>query len=449
MSENINKKIVTRFAPSPTGYLHSGNYRTAIFSYLYARHLGGKFILRIEDTDRERSKKEYAENIFESLAWLGLDYDNGDNIPKQSERSDVYKRYLQKLISEDKAYISKEEVKEEGQRAEVIRFRNPNKVVVFKDMIRGNISMDTTDLGDFIIAKSIDEPIFHIAVVVDDFEQGITHVVRGEDHISNTPRQILIQEAIGAPIPEYAHLPLVLSPDRTKLSKRKGALALTDYRDQGFLPEAILNYITFLGWNPGGEQEIYSKSELINIFDLAKVQKSAAIFNTEKLLWFNKEYIKRLPKERLEVEIDSRLKNKFTYSKELLEKVLPTITERINTFGELDKYTAEGEFDYFFQAPEPKREMLIWKKDTDFTIPKDNLSLVRTLINEMSIEDFTKEKLEGKLMPIAEKKGKGSVLWPLRVALSGREKSPDPFTLLTILGKEESAKRIEVAIEII
>jgi glutamyl-tRNA synthetase len=448
MSENT-KKIVTRFAPSPTGFLHSGNYRTAIFSYLYARHTGGKFILRIEDTDKERSKKEYADNILESLAWIGLDYDNADSIPKQSERGELYKKYLQKLIDENKAYISKEEIKKEGDRAEVIRFRNPNKVVTFKDMIRGDISMNTTDLGDFVIAKSLDEPVFHIAVVVDDFDMGITHVVRGEDHISNTPRQILIQEAIGATTPEYAHLPLVLSPDRTKLSKRKGALALTEYRDQGFQPEAVLNYITFLGWNPGGEKEIYSISELINEFDLAKVQKSAAIFNTEKLLWFNKEYIKRLPADRLTQEISDKLKVKYTFTDEILGKVLNIITERINTFGELEKYVAEGEFDYFFLAPEPKKEMLIWKKDTDFEIPKKNLQLISEMIKNIAETDFTEEKLKQILMPKADELGKGSVLWPIRVSLSGKDKSPDPFTLLSILGKTESLNRIQTAIKVL
>jgi glutamyl-tRNA synthetase len=449
MSENNNKKIVTRFAPSPTGYLHSGNYRTAIFSYLYARHLNGKFILRIEDTDKERSKKEYADNILESLKWLGLNYDNTDNIPRQSERGEIYKKYLLKLISENKAYLSKEEIKKEGDRSEVIRFRNPNKKVTFKDMIRGDITMDTTDLGDFVIAKSIDEPIFHIAVVVDDYEQGITHVVRGEDHISNTPRQILIQEAIGAPTPEYAHLPLVLSPDRTKLSKRKGALALTEYRDQGYLPEAVLNYITFLGWNPGGEQEVYSMSELIEKFDLAKVQKSAAIFNTEKLLWFNKEYIKKLPADKLEAEISTKLEKKYIYTKELLKKIIPIITERINTFGELEKYVTEGEFDYFFLTPTPAKEMLIWKKDTDFEIPKRNLQTIIKILEEVSEVGFTEESLKTILMPKAEELGKGSVLWPLRVALSGKDKSPDPFTLLSILGKDESLKRITIAINLI
>ena len=216
-------QIVTRFAPSPTGLLHAGNYRTAVFSYLFARQHGGKFILRIEDTDRERSRPEYEVNILESLAWLGLDFDEKY---RQSENASVHREYLEKMIASGHAYISQETPTKEGERAEVIRFKNPNKKVLFPDLIRGDIEFDTTELKDFVIAKSLDEPVFHLAVVVDDFTAGVTHVIRGEDHISNTPRQILIQEAIGAPCPIYAHLPLVLAPDRSKLSKRKGALPL-------------------------------------------------------------------------------------------------------------------------------------------------------------------------------------------------------------------------------
>ncbi len=211
-------EIITRFAPSPTGTLHAGAYRTAIFSYFFAKKNAGKFILRIEDTDKERSMKEYEENILESLKWLGISY---DEMHRQSDLVERHKFYLQKMIDEGKAYVSQEEVKKEGDRATVIRFKNPNKKISFDDLVRGKIEFDTTELKDFVLAKSIDEPLFHLAVVVDDYEMGITHVIRGEDHISNTPRQILIQQAIGAPTPLYAHLPIVLGTDRTKLSKRE------------------------------------------------------------------------------------------------------------------------------------------------------------------------------------------------------------------------------------
>ncbi len=450
MNWNIfkKKKVVTRFAPSPTGLFHVGSARVALFNYLFTKQNKGEFLLRIEDTDEARSKPEWTEMIYESLKWLGIDYTKSFI---QSERTEVYKKYLEKLISEDKAYVSKEEVKEEGQRAEVIRFRNPNKKVKFTDLIRGEIEFDTTELGDFVIAKSLSEPIFHLTNVIDDFESGITHAIRGEDHISNTPRHILIFEALGGQAPVYAHLPLILSESREKLSKRKHGeiVSIAYYQKLGFLPQAFINFIALLGWNPGTDQEIMSMDELIKKFDIMKVQKSGAIFNQEKLLWFNKEYIKRLPVERLRKEIKEKLDKKYTYSEELLKRIVPIISDRINTFGELEKYVIEGEFDYFFLKPEIKKEMLIWKKDTDFQIPKNNLKKVLEMIEKLYDVDFTDEILKKKLMPLAEELGKGSVLWPLRVALSGQEKSPDPFTLLVILSKNESMERVKSAISLL
>src|SRR3990167_8465845 len=278
--------IVTRFAPSPTGLLHAGNYRTAVFAYLFARKEGGKFVVRIEDTDKERSKKEYEENILESLQWLNLGY---DILYRQSDNTKRHEELLNKLIAEDKAYVSKEEAGE-GKRDEVIRFRNPGQQVSFEDMVRGTISFDTTELGDFVIARSASLPVFHFAVVVDDSDEGVTHVVRGEDHISNTPRQISLQEALEVPRPVYAHLPLIIGSDKSKLSKRKGAMAITEYRDRGLMPEALVNYDAFLGWHPGGEKELFTKDELVATFSLERVQKNAAMFDETKLLWFNREH---------------------------------------------------------------------------------------------------------------------------------------------------------------
>ena len=291
------EKIITRFPPSPTGPLHIGNVRTALFNYLYARQNNGSFIVRVEDTDKTRSKKEYEDEMLESLEWLGLKRDG--ELLHQSERTEIYKKYLQKLINENKAYISTET---EGDptsprlrgtwNREVVRFRNPNKSVKFDDLIRGVVEFDTTELGDFIIAKSVNEPLYHLAVVIDDFESGVTHVIRGEDHISNTPRQILIQEAIGATRPLYAHLPLILAQDRSKLSKRKHgeSVSLDYYRHKGYSPEAIINYLALLGWNPGTEQEIFTLEELINVFDLERVHKGGAIFDEKKLAWVNRKH---------------------------------------------------------------------------------------------------------------------------------------------------------------
>lgn len=264
-------RVVTRIAPSPTGHLHIGTARAALYNFLYARKHGGTFIIRSEDTDRARSTKEFEDEILAGLSWLGI---NADVFCRQSERTELYTSYLHKLIADDKAYLSKEESKATpGTFVEVVRLRNPNTTISFTDEIRGVISFDTTELGDFVIARSLTDALYHFAVVVDDFEMGVTHVIRGEDHISNTPRQILIGEAIGAPRPVYAHLPLILAPDRSKLSKRHGAVALHEYQDLGFLPEAIINYLALLGWNPGTDQEVFTFDELTSAFDLSKYRR--------------------------------------------------------------------------------------------------------------------------------------------------------------------------------
>jgi len=448
----FKKKIVTRFAPSPTGYLHAGAYRTAVFSYLFARQNKGKFILRIEDTDTLRSKKEYEDNIVESLKWLGLEY---DEFYKQSERSAIYRKYLEKLIAENKAYVSKEEtrldspssarrVKKEGDRAEVIRFRNPNKKVAWDDIVRGKIEFDTTELGDFVVAKSLDEPIFHFAVVVDDFLMSMTHVIRGEDHISNTPRQILIYEALGMTPPLFAHLPLVLAADRSKLSKRKGAKAISEYRDLGFLPDALINYMALVGWNPGTEQEIFSKKELIKDFSLERVQKAGAIFSEEKLRWVNKEHIKRMPLSKQEEEV-----GKWTgKSGEIVSRITGNIIERIETFGDIREMMKNGELDFYFEEPKFPRDRLFWKEVHSIALVKNHLVNVVSLLEKISEKDWTAENIKSSIWPYAELEGRGGVLWPMRFALSGKEKSPDPFTLSAILGKEKTISRIQSAVKL-
>ncbi len=435
------QNIVTRFAPSPTGLLHAGNYRTAVFSYIFARQNNGKFILRIEDTDKARSKKEYEDNIIESLKWLGLEY---DETYRQSGRAGAHRAALEKLIAEGKAYVSKEEVKKEGDRAEVIRFKNPNGKVSWDDIIRGKIEFDTTELGDFVIAKSLDEPVFHFAVVVDDSFSGVTHIIRGEDHISNTPRHILIYKALGAAVPSYAHLPLVLAPDRSKLSKRKGAKAITEYRDVGFLPDALINYMALVGWNPGTEQEIFSKEELVKTFSLDRVQKSGAIFSDEKLRWVNKEHIKMMPIGDQEREVEKWLGK----SGDMVKRITPTIIDRIETFGDIVDMKAKGELDFYFDEPKFTSEKLLWKGTGDLTIVKKHLIAVADLISKISDKDFTAEGIKTELWPYAEAEGRGAVLWPLRFSLSGKDKSPDPFALCAILGKEVAISRINAAVKL-
>ncbi len=446
---NVNLNVVTRFAPSPTGYLHIGGYRTAIFSYLFAKHNGGRFILRIEDTDKERNKKEYEDNILESLEWIGLEY---DNFYRQSENLERHKKVIQELIKNNKAYISKEEAKDgSGIIKEIVRFRNPNKVVEIYDLIKGVVLIDTTDLGDFVIARNIEDPLFHLAVVIDDWDEGVTHVIRGEEHLSNTPRQILMMEALGAPIPTYAHLPLVLGEDKLKLSKRKGALPLTAYRDQGYLPEAILNTAVLIGWNPGGDQEIFSKKDLIKLFDLPKVNKSSAIFNPIKLDWINKEHIKLLPAESQIENINKWLTlSGIKLENEILIKITPIILERISKWGDIKNIVEIGEFDYFWQKPICVKSELIWRSLRDdangANLTKDSLEKIVSLIQNIKETDFTMDNTKTAIWPLAEDRGKGEVLWPMRFALSGKEKSPDPFVLASVLGKEESIERLKVAI---
>ncbi len=403
----MSEKIVVRMAPSPTGNLHVGTARTTLFNYLFAKKMGGKFIMRIEDTDKERSTKEFEANILDGLEWLGFQH---DELYRQSERTEIYVSYLKKMLENGSAYLSQEEVKGEGQRAEVIRFRNPNKKIVFDDAIRGTIEFDTTELGDFIIAKSETEPLYHLAVVVDDHEMGVTHVIRGEDHISNTPRQILIQEGIGATRPLYAHLPLMLGEDRSKLSKRKhGAVVWIDtYKNKNYLPEAMVNYLALLGWNPGTEQEIFTMEELIKDFDLGKIQKGGAIFDIKKLDWVNKEHVKRLPPEKQRALLLESIKDE----------------------------------PYMVGKPVLDPEQIAWKKSTK----EEALIHLEKVSEILKGETGGMGEMGSAVMAYAEGVGKGNVLWPMRYALSGATASPDPLTLLEILGKEKSLARLKNAI---
>ncbi|MDO8594943.1 MAG: glutamate--tRNA ligase [bacterium] len=469
-------KIITRFPPSPTGKLQLGNARTALFNYLFAKKNGGSFYFRLEDTDRERSQKEFETDMTESLAWLGLTHDPveavgtahgagpvadklyGASNPvwRQSERGEIYRAQLKKLVDAGAAYISKEtelppETTNEfhsprrsvGQkRDEVVRFKNPNKVITFNDLIRGKITFNTAELGDFVIAKSMEEPIYHLAVVIDDAEMGITHVIRGEDGISNTPRQILLQEALGFARPEYAHLPLILAPDRTKLSKRHGAIPVSEYRARGFIPEAVTNYLALLGWNPGTEQEIFSLNELIQVFDLSKVQKGGAVFSEEKMRSVNKEYLKKGGVAALKPHIpESLLSGK---SSAQIDTIAETLLDRISVFSDIQKDIDAGELDYLVKELEYPKELLRWKKAEES--PKAHLEKVLSIFEGISEGAFTKSGIKEAILPYAESKGKGNVLWPMRVALSGKEQSPDPFTLAAMVGKEATLSRLRHAL---
>lgn len=419
-----------------------GGVRTALFNYLFARQQHGTFVLRIEDTDKERSREEWTEGLINDLSWLGLSH---DVFAKQSERTNTYVEYLKKLIDGGHAYISKETPKEEGQRDEVIRFKNPNKEVVINDLIRGEVRVDTTDLGDFVIARSMTEPVYHLAVVIDDFLMGVTHVIRAEEHLSNTPRQILIQEAIGAPRPTYAHLPLVLAEDKSKLSKRKHGetVSLSYYRERGYLPEAIVNFVALIGWNPGTDQEVFTLDELVTSFDLSKVQKGGAVFNVEKLNWINREHVKRMTPEARWNALHQYTPE--AYNRDMLKKISHLVLERVNAFGEIPS-VLESEFSFFFVKPSYEPELLVWKK-SNLLEAKRHITYIADVL-EKAPEDawVSEESLKALLWDYAEKEGRGDVLWPVRVALSGQERSPDPFAIATILGKQETIARLHSAI---
>jgi glutamyl-tRNA synthetase len=439
-------KIITRFAPSPTGFLHVGGARSALFNYLYTKQNGGKIFLRIEDTDKERSKPEYTQGIFEAFKWLGLEFDEtviqSDNLPN-------HKKYLEKLLASGHIYLSKEEIKEEGQRAEVIRFRNPNKDIIFTDLIKGEIKFNTTELGDFIIAKSLEEPIFHFANVVDDITMGVTHVIRGEEHLSNTPRQILIWEAIGEKErPVYGHIPLILSDTREKISKRKhGAMVSVEYyRDNGYMPEALLNFLAFLGWNPGGTEEIFSLDQLISKFDIHKVQKAGAIFNPEKLRWFNREYITRLSNEDFDNRAGAFVPDWVKESADLYPRLRSIIKEKISIFSEIPMmFQSGGDLAFIKNLSDYAPDLLLWKKSPDREESKKHLNQVKVLLDTLSQDDFTPEKIKEKVWQYAEDSGRGNVLWPFRVAITGQEKSPDPFVSSYLVGKAETMKRLDLA----
>ena len=441
----MSNKVVTRFAPSPTGKFHAGSYRTALFAYLYARQNNGRFILRIEDTDKARSTSEFEQNIYESLEWMGLDFDAKY---KQSERIYIYQKYIERLIESNHAYISNEEtsVSENNQNKTVIRFKNPNKKVIFNDIIRGKVEFDTTELGDFVIAKSMTEPIFHLANVIDDFEMGITHIIRGEDHISNTPRQILIFEALNAKIPCYAHIPLLLSTERAKLSKRHGAKAITEYKEMGYLPEALINYFALLGWHPRDDRELFSKNELIEQFDLERVQKGGAIFDEDKLAWFNREYIKSLEISRFKdlamSYIDEKYKDRFDIT------ISELVKTKISCFSEINNLFSNGELSFIFNISSYEKDLLVWMKGGTLESALKHLKALFDIIKNSNENVLSStESIKLAIWDYVEQNGKGDVLWPFRISLTGLQKSPDPFVSAKILGKDEVLKRLIIAID--
>lgn len=442
------QQVVTRIAPSPTGLFHVGTARTALYNYLFAKKRGGKFLVRIEDTDTARSTKAFEENILHGLQALGLTWD--DEVIRQSERVARHTECLEQLVQEGKAYVSEEPAKEDPSRnVQLVRLTNPGKIITFRDEVRGDIQFDTAELGDLIIARSLTDPLYHFAVVVDDADAAVTHVIRGEDHISNTPRQILIQEALGFTRPQYAHLPLILAPDRSKLSKRRGAVSISEYLNDGYLPEALNNFLALLGWSSGTDQEVFTLGELVQAYSFEGTQKSGGVFDVDRLKWFNREHMKRREPAKVHADLVAYV-HEFPKIQEIMShslRVREDLLERYSTFREITDAIAEGEFSFYEVRPTLEKAALAWKKDPAPEEVGSRLSHIRTLLDV--VDDFTYDTLKAAVWPYAEEAGRGPVLWSLRYALSGKERSPDPFLLAEALGKAESLARIDAAIIVV
>ncbi len=471
----MDNKVITRFAPSPTGFMHVGNLRTALYAYLLAKKNNGTFILRIEDTDKEREVKGATEHILKVLKWVGINWDEGPDIGgphapyTQSERLDLYKKYAENLIDKGLAYpdpYTNEEVDEFREKAELegkaflfrehrpetfekwdgtkpLRFKVENiKSYHWNDIVFGDLSAGPEALDDFVLIKSDRYPTYNFCHIVDDIEMGVTHVVRGQEYISSIPKFLSLYEALDIKPPIFVCLPHIMGKGgNKKLGKRDGAKDSLEYKEEGYLPEAMVNFMALLGWHPSDDREIFTMKELVEVFEVERIQKSGAQWNDEKLDWINKEHIKMLSSEDLKNKIFEWLPENMRN-----EKLIPIITERISKFGDIKKMLKTGELDFFFNAPKYEKEKLIFKNTTALQI-SENLKKAVEALNSLNEFDFNKENIKEILMKIGESlSSKGELLHPIRFALSGLDKSPDPFIIAEILGKNETISRLQKAI---
>ncbi len=482
----INDVVRVRFAPSPTGYLHVGGLRTALYNYLFAKHNNGVFVLRIEDTDRNRYVEGAVENLISTMKWNGLGYDEGPEVGGeygpyfQSQRLEIYNKHVNELIAKGNAYrcfcsaeriqklreeqqvqklqakydkhclnLTKEEIENKIQAGEqfVIRLNVPaNQRIIIEDIVRGNVEFNSDTVDDQILIKSDGFPTYHLANVVDDHLMKITHVIRGEEWLSSTPKHVLLYDFLGWEKPKFAHLPLLLNPDKSKLSKRQGDVAVEDYQKKGYLKEALINFVALLGWNAGDDVEIYEIEQLIEKFSLERVNKAGAVFNVEKLDWLNFEHLKKKPNAEILIMLKEELKHskyaEINFSDEYLLNVIDSMKERVNFVKEfIDKSF------YYFESPTEFDEKVIqksWKEDTP-----QQLTELRSAFEK--IDNPKKEDFENALRSTAEKLnvGAGKLIHPLRLAVSGTGQGPGLFDLLYTLGKEEVIKRINTALETI
>ena len=486
----MRHKVVTRFAPSPTGFMHVGNLHTALFAWLWARKNNGTFILRIEDTDKEREVDGSITHIMEVLGWLGMEWDEGPEIGGkhapyfQSQRLELYRKYAEKLIEKGLAYpdpYTEEEVDEFRNKAELagkaflyrehrpastlaslggpekfeewygikpLRFKVPViKEYHWHDVVFGDLSAGPEALDDFVLIKSDGYPTYNFCHIVDDIEMEITHVVRGQEYISSIPKYLSLYEALEVQPPNFVCLPHIMGKDgKKKLGKRDGAKDALEYRNDGYLPEAMINFLALLGWHPspdkdGVEQEIFNIIDLTEAFDIARIQNSGAKWDDDKLDWMNKEHIKRMDKELLREEIFKYLPTDMRN-----EKIIPIIAERISKWSDIKTMLENNELYFFFSAPEYPKEKLIFK-NTPLEKISENLKLAKSVLEKINDTEFTKEKIKEVLMNEADKlPSRGEMLHPIRFALSGLDKSPDPFTIAEILGKNETLARLTKAI---
>jgi len=462
------EEIITRFPPSPTGYLHVGGARTALFNWLYARHTKGKFVLRIEDTDMQRSTKESADAIFEALEWLGIDWDDGPYF--QSERFHIYQEYIQKLLDSGNAYYcscTSEQLEEMRNKAlavrgkpkydgtcrekglskgenTVVRFKAPlTGTTVIEDVIKGNIVFQNSELDDFIIQRSDGIPTYNFVVVVDDITMGINTVIRGDDHVNNTPKQIQLYKAFGVKLPTYGHVPMVLGKDRTRLSKRHGAMSVTAYRDMGYLPDALINYLVRLGWS-FGDQEFFTREDLIEKFNLENIGHAAGVFDQDKLLALNADHIKAAPSEKIIKHLTPFLEERGykVDDKDYLAKAIETLRPRSKTLHEM----ADSAMFYF-------KDVISYneKASEKFLVPDSFESLKLLTENLEAMEIFTEKNLEDAFKKVMEITGLklGKIAQPVRVALTGETASPGIFEIIEVIGKERALSRLKQAIQFI
>ncbi len=421
--------IRVRFAPSPTGFLHIGGARTALFNWMYARSQGGKFILRIEDTDQERSKPEYLDEILQSMEWLGL---NWDEFYRQSERFPIYKEYAEKLLREEKAYRD----------GEAVILKIPRQTIKIYDLIRDEIEFDTQTIKDQVLMKSDGSPTYSFACVIDDSLMEVSHVIRGEDHISNTPKQSMIYQALGFKIPKFAHLPLILDPEGGRMSKRAGAVAVSEYRSSGFLPEAVINYLMLLGWAPGNNQEMIGLEAAVKKFSIKKINKAGAAFSLEKLKWLNAQYIKQMDTEELIVRLTPLLKEKGyltePYDNQRLKSIVNLYKGRSATLTEFLDWTGYLFLDTLSVDQQLRDEFHLSEKKEIFSALCDRLGKIEEY-NNLTAEQVFRDLVAEKGVTAAD------LVHPVRVALTGKPVGPGLFETMAVLGKEKTIRRLKQA----